>query len=287
MTVADRSVLGKTQIFGTAPLSRAFNVVILADGFTASQQNDFNQACDSFVTTFLKTSPFDVVKSAINIFRINVASIESGADDPKQSGGNGSTARTYFDSRFGENNIRRLLVCNVSTALQVAAKQVPEFTVVLVIINSSVFGGSGGQVATFSLAEGASEIAIHETGHTAFGLGDEYAYYDPNNDGNKRDRHPPVEPTQPNVTINTNRSTLKWKSLVLAATPLPTMQNPDCSKVDKRPSQATPKTVGLFEGADYFHCNAYRPEYDCKMRTLGMPFCNVCRQVILTRIGRV
>lgn len=287
MTMADGSVLGRTQIFGTAPINRAFNVVILADGFTASQQNAFDRACTAFVAAFFKTAPFDAAKRAINIFRINVASTDSGADDPKQAGGTGATARTYFDARFGENNIRRLLVCNNSTALQVAAKQVPEFTVVLVTVNSRVYGGSGGPVATFSLADGASEIALHETGHTAFGLGDEYAYYDPNNDGNKRDRHPPIEPAQPNVTINTNRSTLKWKNLVLAATPLPTMKNPDCSKVDNRPSQAPPGTVGLFEGADYFHCNAYRPEYDCKMRTLGMPFCNVCRQVILNRLGKV
>src|SRR5665811_921637 len=39
-----------------------------------------------------------------------------------------------------------------------------------------------------------------------------------------------------------------------------------------------------FEGAGYFHCGAYRPEYDCKMRNLGVPFCHVCRQVIWNRI---
>src|SRR5262249_24573251 len=121
--------------------------------------------------------PFDELSPAINVFRVNVSSTDSGADDPASAGGTGATARTYFDATFGANGIRRLLVCNSTTALQVAAAQVPEFTAVMVVVNSTVYGGSGGGVATSSLATGATEIAIHETGHTAFGLADEYPYY--------------------------------------------------------------------------------------------------------------
>ena len=51
-----------------------------------------------------------------------------------------------------------------------AAAQVPEFTVAIVVVNSPIYGGSGGSVGTYSLAGGATEIAIHEMGHTAFGL---------------------------------------------------------------------------------------------------------------------
>lgn len=63
------------------------------------------------------------------------------------------------------------------------------------------------------------------------------------------------------------------------------MSNPDCASVDMRPSPVPPGTTGLFEGAHYYHCDAYRPEYDCRMRTLGVPFCRVCRQVIATQIA--
>src|SRR5665647_2542597 len=45
MTTADGSVIGKTQIFGSAPASHAFNVVLLAEGFTTAQQAHFNTAC--------------------------------------------------------------------------------------------------------------------------------------------------------------------------------------------------------------------------------------------------
>jgi hypothetical protein len=284
MSTADGVVLGTTQIFGTAPPNQAFNVVLLAEGFTGAQQNDFNLACASFVTTLIATEPFGQVAHGINVFRVNVASTDAGADDPAGPGGTGATANTYFDATFGANGLRRLLVCNNSIALQVALAQVPAFSVAIVIVNSTIYGGSGGPVAVYSLAGGANEIALHEIGHTAFGLADEYPYYA---GGVEPDRahHPPVEPSEPNVTIDSNRATLKWNWAVASTTPVPTMSNPDCASVDERPSPVPPGTTGLFEGAHYYHCDAYRPEHDCRMRTLGQPFCRVCRQVIATRIA--
>ena len=284
MSTADGVVIGTTQIFGTAPRPQAFNVVLLADGFTAAQQSDFNAACSSFVTALTATDPFAQVAHGVNVFRVNVSSSDSGADDPVATGGAGATPRTYFDARFGENGIRRLLVCNNSTALQVALAQLPEFSVVIVVVNSLVYGGSGGSVGVYSLAAGATEIALHEMGHTAFGLADEYPYYaggvEPDHD-----LHPPVEPQEPNVTIQNTRPALKWSWAVDATTVLPTMSNPDCASVDSRPSPVAAGTVGLFEGAHYFHCGAYRPEYDCKMRALSAPFCRVCQHAIIARIA--
>lgn len=284
MSTSDGAVLGNTQIFGAAPRNRAFNVALLAEGFTAAQQNDFNNACTAFVNAFRATPPFDELSVAINVFRINVTSTDSGADDPVSGGGTGATTRTYFDASFGGNGIRRLLVCNGTTVLTVAATQVPDFTVAIVVVNSTIYGGSGGSVGTYSLAGGATEIAIHEMGHTAFGLADEYAYYAGGNETG-HDHHPAGEPGEPNVTLNTNRPTLKWGWAVAATTALPTMSNPNCAQVDNRASTAPAGTVGAFEGAHYYHCGAYRPEYSCKMQALGIPFCHVCRQVIWNRIG--
>ena len=284
MSAADGVVIGTTQILGTAPRSQAFNIVLLADGFTTPQQNDFNLACSAFVTALTTTEPFGQVVHGLNVFRVNVASNEPGADDPVAAGGTGAICATYFDATFGANGLRRLLVCDESTALQVALAQVPEFSVVLVIVNSNIYGGSGGAVGVFSLAAGATEIALHEMGHTAFGLADEYPFYaggvEPDHD-----HHPPREPSEPNVTINTDRQTLKWNWAVGVATALPTMSNPNCASADGRPSTVPAGTVGLFEGAHYYHCGGYRPEYDCKMRTLSVPFCRVCRQAIATRIA--
>jgi hypothetical protein len=284
MSTADGAVLGSTQIFGTAPRNRAFNVVLLAEGFTDAQQADFNTACGSFLTAFSGTPPFDELAPAINVFRVNVSSTDSGADDPASAGGTGAVVSTYFDATFGGNGIRRLLLCNTTTALQVAAAQVPEFTVAIVVVNSPIYGGSGGSVGTYSLAGGATEIAIHEMGHTAFDLADEYPYYAGGNETG-HDHHPAGEPGEPNVTTNTDRNTLKWRWAVSSTTAIPTMSNPNCAQVDSRPSSVPSGTVGLFEGAHYYHCGGFRPQYDCKMRNLGVPFCAVCRQVIWDRIS--
>jgi hypothetical protein len=284
MSTADGAVIGATQIFGSAPRNRAFNVVLLAEGFTAGEQDAFNTACDTFLAAFRGTPPFDELSPAINVFRVNVWSTDSGADDPTATGGTGASVRTYFDATFGANNIRRLLVCNPTTAFQVAAAEIPEFTAVLIVVNSTVYGGSGGAVGTYSLAGGATEIAIHEMGHSAFGLADEYPYYAGGAETG-HDHHPAGEPSEPNVTLNTDRDTLKWGWAVDAGTALPTMSNPNCAQVDSRPSQVAAGTVGLFEGAHYYHCDAFRPEYDCKMRNLGVPFCRICRHVIWNRIG--
>ena len=284
MTTADGSVIGTTQIFGSAPANRAFNVVLLAEGFTAAQQPAFDTACATFLTAFRTTAPYDELSPAINVFKVNVSSTDTGADDPTATGGTGATPRTYFDATFGGNGIRRLLVCNNTTALTVAAAQVPQFSVVLVVVNSTVYGGSGGSIGTYSLAGGATEIALHEMGHTAYGLADEYPYYAGGAETG-HDHHPATEPMEPNVTTSSVRATLKWNWAVAAATAIPTMSNPDCSTVDSRPSPVPAGTVGLFEGAHYFHCGSYRPEFDCKMRNLSVPFCRICRQVIWNRIG--
>ena len=151
------------------------------------------------------------------------------------------------------------------------------------LVNSTVYGGSGGAVGTFSLAPGAEEIALHEMGHTAFDLADEYESFQGCASGETdRNNHPASEPAEVNVTINTDRATLKWRHLVAAATAIPTTNNANCAQCDPQGSPVVACTVGLFEGAHYFHCGAFRPEFNCKMRALNNPFCAVCRERIRT-----
>ncbi len=82
MTTSDGTILGTTQIYGSALRNRAFNVVMLGDGFTAAQQGDLDAACGDFLTAFLATKPYDRLAPAINVFRVNVSSTDSGAADP-------------------------------------------------------------------------------------------------------------------------------------------------------------------------------------------------------------
>ena len=81
----------------------------------------------------------------------------------------------------------------------------------MVIVKTTIYGDSGGNIAVFSLATNANEIGLHEMGHTAFGFADEYEYYASSGSGETgHDRYTGSEPSRPNVTINTNRATNKW-----------------------------------------------------------------------------
>ena len=285
MTTADGTIVGTTKIIDNGPPSLRFNLVILGDGYQAGQMAQYANDVQRFVDIMFSTIPFDEFSRSINVYRVDVISTDSGADDPATCGGSGATARTYFDATFCSDGVnRRSLVVSSSTALYAAISQVPEVHTVLVVVNSAVYGGTGGAVGVYSLAAGAEEIALHEMGHAAFGLADEYEYLQGCASGETgRDNHPLTEPAQVNITISTSRATLKWRSFVAATTPIPTTRNPDCTRCDPRGPLASPVpegTVGLFEGAHYFHCKCFRPEFNCRMRALNFPFCRVCREHI-------
>ncbi len=287
MSTTDGSVVGTTQLIDHGPSSRRFDLVIMSDGYQSGQLGQFAADADSFVAKLFRTAPFDdeAVGATINVHRVDVTSTDSGADDPKACGGTGATARTYFDATFcGDGKAQRLLEVNNKTALAVAGAQVPDWNMVMVIVNTTVYGGSGGAVATFSLGRdangiGADETGLHEMGHTAFGLADEYSSYLGCGTDTDRDKHPRSEPAQQNVTIDPH-ATKKWDDLIVTPTALPTSSNRDCTQCDPQPNPVTADTIGTFEGAHYFHCGAYRPQFTCRMRALGQPFCAVCRRQI-------
>ena len=281
MSANDGQVISTIKILDHKPENAGWNLVILSEGFQAAELPAFERTAQNFVNTLQTTAPFDEVWDEINVFRINVASTDSGADDPAACGGTGATPRTYFDSSFCNNGIQRLLVADSGLALRVANDNVEAVHMVVMLVNSTVYGGSGGSIAVCSMAPTAIEIALHEMGHTAFGLADEYSSYvgcGAANDNNNN--YGIFEPSEPNVTRNTNRQTLKWRNFVDPATPLPTTQNADCTQCDPQPNPVSASTVGLFVGAHYFHCGAYRPQFNCRMRNLGQPFCAVCQQRI-------
>jgi hypothetical protein len=282
MTPSDGTVVGTTKILDNGPAAVRWNLVLLGDGYRQQELGQFTGDAQTFLDTLLATEPFDVLTTSVNAFRVDVASTDSGADDPVDCGGTGTTADTFFDASFCTNGIRRLLVVDTTTVMQVASDQVPEWHVAMVLVNSPVYGGSGRSgIAVFSLANQADQIALHELGHSAFGLADEYEYYEGCGSGETdQDVYTGGEPAEPNVTINTDRATLKWRDLVLPTTPLPTAENADCSQCDPQPSPVPAGTVGAFEGGRYFHCGIYRPEFNCTMRSLGQPFCAVCQRRI-------
>ncbi|HYK53109.1 MAG TPA: M64 family metallopeptidase, partial [Candidatus Eremiobacteraceae bacterium] len=224
MSTSDGSVVSVTKVGDNGPPDQRWNLVLMGDGYQSGQLDQFHTDASTFCTAFFATKPFDALRTAINVFRVDVSSTDSGADDPTSCGGqnvgSGDVKATYFDSTFCyDGKIRRLLSCKTDTARAVADDKTPHYDQILVIVNSATYGGSGGPVGTTSTGDSNwPTIAIHEMGHSAFGLADEYEYYSGCDSGEtNRNTHDSTEPTQPNVTVNKDAATLKWKDLTTTA----------------------------------------------------------------------
>jgi len=281
MGTSDGTIVGATKILDHGSDTDRWTMVLVAEGYRSSELTQFHTDAQNFVNTLVATAPFNALQAAINVYRLDVSSTNSGADDPTACGGSGATPATYFDASFCNSGIRRLLQVNNANVITAVNANVVAWDMIMVLVNSTVYGGSGGSVATFSKAPSAIEIGLHEMGHTAFGLADEYEYWAGCGSGETgHDHHPASEPSQPNVTINSNRTTIKWAGLISATTPMPTTTNANCAFCDPQGNPQSASTVGAYEGAHYYHCGAYRPQFDCRMRALNNPFCAVCSRVI-------
>jgi hypothetical protein len=287
MSTSDGHVLGLAKIVDHGPASLRFNMVIVGDGYTSDQMGKYAQDVDLILDDIRHERPFDELWCGINVYRIDVVSLESGGDDPAScddgSPGSGATPRTYFDAGYCSGGIRRALTVNNATVKSVIQAYVPEAHYRLCIVNSSIRGGTGGEISVVN-STGGGAVAIHEMGHTVFGLADEYEYLRGCNVGETdHSNHPPVEPAAPNVTINFDPATIKWAGLLTnPADVFPTETNPDCQACLPSPVGLVPSYIGAYEGADTYRCGAYRPAKTCIMRAAGYGsgFCAVCKQVI-------
>ncbi len=287
MGVRDGVVKGTTRIYDNGSTAERFNLVLVGEGYTESELGVFATDCEDFVESLFATKPFDEFRCAFNIFRIDVASLESGARDPVACGGTGADPRTYFDATLCTGGVRRALTVNTNLVLDVVEQQVPAFHSAQVIVNTPIYGGTGGAIGVSSHAtrkdDGTpvvwQETPLHEMGHSIFHLADEYEYRQGCDTGERtQDRAPGGEPAEENIT-RSPRAAGKWSDL-LTTSKLPTTSSPDCSKCDPQPNPVGADVVGTFEGAGTYHCGLYRPQYICKMRKLGEPFCAVCQRVI-------
>jgi len=228
--------------------------VIMGDGYTSPQLDDFHQNVDNIIDKIFSTSPWSGYKNFINVYRIDVISNESGADHPSSS----IYVNTALDATFDTYGISRLLTVDDSKAFDVAS-EVPSFDAVMVLVNDQQYGGSGGATIAFSNHEKAGLIALHEIGHLIGDLADEYETPYPGY---------PEGDSEPNVTYQTEYEHIKWKNWIEGGTPLPTPEDNDYG-------------TGLYEGARYLSEGIYRPNHNCIMRSLGVPYCPICSEALV------
>lgn len=289
--------------------SEKLDLLLLGDGYTATERGKFERDARRLVGALFQVSPFKERQKDINIWGLVPTAVQSGISRPSQGIHRRSPLGTTYDA-FGSE---RYILTFENRAFRDIASSAP-YDVVEILTNTATYGGGGiyglyGTVAADSAW--ASYIFVHEFGHHLAGLADEYytsdVAYLP-----AADR---IEPWEPNVTALLDSSALKWRDLVEPGTPLPTPWPKDefeahSKAIQERRRQIRasnkPETemdalfreqmkddttllsrgkhagnVGAFEGANYEARGYFRPETDCIMFTRDpVPFCRVCQRAI-------
>lgn len=236
--------------------NKRINIVILSDGYQATEFDKFITDATSFSNAMFTQEPFKEYTNYFNVYAIKVPSNESGADHPANATDvtepvfPAATKDTYFNTSFDTAGFHRLLYTYSSSLIyNVLANSFPEYDQPIILVNSSEYGGAGGPYAVSSTGASANEIAIHELGHSLFDLRDEYYP----GDGRLFEAI--------NATQETSPTLVKWKNWM------------GLDGVDIYPYG----TSG--EAATW-----NRPHQNCKMRYLGVPFCSVCKEGIVEKI---
>lgn len=233
------------------PDEDAFVLLMLGDGFTADQQTKFFDESEKIADYVMATSPWDEFTDTVKIYALGVVSNESGAKADNainQEEANLDTRDTYFGSAFWTSGMQRLLSISSEgrkKAEALAEQYLPHADYNVIIVNATTYGGSGGSVCVASLNNESLEMMLHELGHTASNLADEYFA------GASYARE------YANMTAESDPAKVRWARFI------------------------GKNGVGVYEydnGGDGW----YRPHQNCKMRFLGQQyaFCEVCKEQI-------
>ncbi len=113
--------------------------VIMGDGYTSREIDMYHQDVNAIFETIFSTLPWKSYKTFINVYRIDVVSLESGADHPSRN----LYVDTALDATYDTYGISRLLTVNDAKAFEIAS-HIPLFDAVMIIVNDPQYGGSGG-----------------------------------------------------------------------------------------------------------------------------------------------
>jgi hypothetical protein len=285
----DEGVISIEKVVDKGSDHKRWTLAILSEGYTGEQIDLFTKDSDKLIERLKVTAPFDRFWNALNIYRINVASKESGAKDPGicgQETGSGANPKTYFNASFcngSPTKIRRLLLADYDKAFEVVDQNISSYNDAIMIVNApGIYGGSGRQHCAIYSTNASPTVGIHELGHSAFGLADEYNSYGtkPGPNPLKYQGSKAKDIADPNVSLTIDFVREKWGNFITAGTVLPTMSCPACSTGSGVGSVSVAHVVGAFEGGKYYDCGVYRPQERCLMRVTTDPFCKVCEAKI-------
>lgn len=241
---------------------KAINVVLVAEGYTDQEMDQFMQAASVSVEEILNHQPFGKFKAHFNFIAVKSSSKDSGVSVPRT----GEWKKTAVESNFDTFYSQRYLTTNRLKKLHDLLAGIP-YEHIIILANTNVYGG-GGIYNSYTLTTTGHKdfkpVVVHEFGHSFAGLADEYFYeQDVLSDFISKQ----TEPWEKNITTLKDFDS-KWKSQLKKGTPIPTPLN----QVKKYP-------VGVYE------ClpgnGIYKGELECRMRTNQYDaFCSICQRAI-------
>jgi hypothetical protein len=239
------------RIYGNpAEGDRRINIVIVPDGYSYVNKPVMEAHADALVQYFRQKTPYAEHDSFVNYTLVYAYSRRDGTDqcdcDIIVDTAMGTRFPDAGDTCGGSGN--RCLYygggCDTDSTTNIVAAELraPHHDETIVMVNTPRYGGCGGARAVYSAGAGsATEIAVHELGHSLAGLADEYG------------GDPGCGSWAGEINTSLNPTKGAWQEWVAEL--------------------GAPR-----EGAQYYNQCIYRPQDNCDMRSLNQPFCAVCNQ---------
>ena len=264
------------------------DIAILAEGYTANDQEKFHNDARRACGFLLGHEPFKSMANKFNIIAVSAESAERGVSVPRKDTWKKTAASSHYDTFYSD---RYLMTTNMQDIYDQLAG-VP-FEHIIVLANTSLYGGGGiynSINVTTSDHPTARQVLVHEFGHSFGGLGDEYFYDDQYSSMYPAD----TEPWEPNLTTLVDFSS-KWADMMdkKTAVPTPPIKYKDYNarnaftflQLNEKQQHALIHTVGAYEGGGYQSKGVYRPAMECRMKINEVEeFCPVCTRALIKMI---
>ena len=224
-----------------------FVIVIMGDGYTAGQQDQFLEDATQKARGMLTWSPYREYSDRINIYAVQAVSNESGIGVY-----GGKSPDTYFHVKvygkaagFTNGGNERAKALRTELEENYLDEGANVGTIHILCNDTGSYGASVNPLFSFSTnSEDNSDgmVMAHETAHSIGGLGDEYERYT----------------NKPNMSDTTDPEKIKWSKMLGF------------------------RGIGITNaGTD----TAFAPSRECMMRWLGQPFCEVCKMELARKLN--